>query len=126
LFCAKEAGGTGNCWQRPPPCRREHVAPEPKNVRDLAIGEEAYVYPSAIVTSKKGRRVFVAWDASVSDTPADPNSQFAPLRIRRLERGFSITVRPGNEFRSGTVPWGLYAPVVEIVQAPPPTISEAK
>jgi hypothetical protein len=84
----------------------EHVAREPRTVRDLAVGEEGYVYSSSIVTSKKGRRVFVAWDASVKDAPEDPHSQFAPLRIRRLERGFSITVRPGDEFRSSTVPWG--------------------
>ena len=104
----------------------EHVAPEPKTVRDLAVGEEAHVYSSAIVTSKKGHRVFVAWDAGVSDTPTDPNSQFAPLRIRRLERGFSIVVRPGDEFRISSVPWGWYAPVIEIVQAAPSTISETK
>jgi hypothetical protein len=97
----------------------EHVAPEPRTVRDLAVGEEGYVYSSSIVTSKKGHRVFVAWDASVKDAPEDPNSQFAPLRIRRLERGFSVTVRPGDEFRSSTVPWGWYAPVTEILQAAP-------
>jgi hypothetical protein len=104
---------------RATPMPPEHVAPEPRTVRDLAIDEESYVDPFAIVTSKRGRRVFVAWDASLREAPENPNSQFAPLRIRRLERGFSITVRPGAEFRSSTVPWGWYAPVIEILQAAP-------
>jgi hypothetical protein len=97
----------------------EHVAAEPRTVRDLAVGEEGYVYSSDILTSKNGHRVFVAWDARVKDAPEHPNSQFAPLRIRRLERGFSVTVRPGDEFRSSTVPWGWYAPVIEILQSAP-------
>lgn len=97
----------------------EHVATEPRTVRDLAVGEESYVDPFAIVTSKRGHRVFVAWDANLRDAPENQNSQFAPLRIRRLERGFSITVRPGAEFRSTTVPWGWYAPVIEILQGAP-------
>ena len=46
----------------------EHVAPEPRTVRDLAIGEEAYVDRFAIVTSKRGHRVFVAWDGKTSGT----------------------------------------------------------
>ena len=95
----------------------EHVAAEPRTVRDLAIGEESYVDRWAIVTSKRGRRVFVAWDGRITEAPADPNSQFAPLRIRRVKRGFSITVRPGDEFRTSSVPWGWYAPVIEILQA---------
>jgi hypothetical protein len=104
----------------------EHVADEPRTVRDLAVGEESYVDPFAIVTSKRGRRVFVAWDASLRDVAEGLNSQLAPLRIRRLERGFSITVRPGAEFRSSTVPWGSYAPVIEILQAAPSQTSETK
>jgi hypothetical protein len=111
---------------RPVTMPPEHVASEPRTVRDLASGEEAYVDSFAIVTSKRGRRVFVAWDATVRSAPENPNSQFAPLRIRRLKRGFSVTVRPGDEFRTSTVPWGWYAPVVEIVQATPSTISETK
>lgn len=95
----------------------EHVAAEPKTVRDLPVGEASYVDPFAIVTSKRGCRVFVAWDAILRGAPENPNSQFAPLQIRRLERGFSITIRPGDEFRSSTVPWGLYAPVIEILRA---------
>ncbi len=97
----------------------EHVAPEPRTTRDLAIGEEFYVDRWAIVTSKRGRRVFVAWDGRITEAPPDPNSQFAPLRIRRFKRGFSITVRPGDEFRSSPLPWGCYAPVIEILQAAP-------
>jgi hypothetical protein len=104
----------------------EHVADEPRTVRDLVVGEESYVDPFAIVTSKRGRRVFVAWDASLKDVAESLNSQLAPLRIRRLERGFSITVRPGAEFRSSTVPWGWYAPVIEILQAALSQISEIK
>lgn len=95
----------------------EHVAAEPRTVRDLAIGEESYVDYWAIVTSKRGRRVFVAWDGRITEAPADPNSQIAPLRIRRVKRGFSITVRPGDEFRTSSMPWGWYAPVIEILQA---------
>ena len=85
----------------------------------MAVGEESYVDTFAIVTSKRGRRVFAAWDANLRDAPENLNSQFAPLRIRRLKRGFTITVRPGSEFRSSTVPWGWYAPVIEILQAAP-------
>ena len=96
----------------------EHVAAEPRAVRDLAIGEECYVDRWAIVTSKR-RRVFVAWDGRITQASGDPNSQVAPLRIRRLKRGFSITVRPGDEFRSSPLPWGCYAPVIEILQAVP-------
>jgi hypothetical protein len=97
----------------------EHVATEPRTVRDLVDGEESYVDPFAIVTSKRRHRVFVAWDANLRDAPENSNSQFAPLPIRRLKRGFSITVRPGNEFRNSTVPWGWYAPVIEVLQAVP-------
>ncbi|MBV9084553.1 MAG: hypothetical protein JOZ62_17910 [Acidobacteriaceae bacterium] len=97
----------------------EHVAAEPRTVRDLSVGEEAYVDRYAVVSSRRKRRVYVRWDARVTDAPADSNSAFAPLRIRRLKRGFSLTVRPGNEFRTSPVPWGWYAPVIEIIQAAP-------
>ncbi|MBV9266005.1 MAG: hypothetical protein JO061_07545 [Acidobacteriaceae bacterium] len=105
------------------PMPPEHVAAKPRTIRDLAIGEESYVDRWDIVTSQRGRRVFVAWDASLKEAPENPISHFAPLRIRRLERGFSITVGPGDEFRSSTVPWGWYAPVIEIVQTTSSTIS---
>ena len=95
----------------------EHMEPEPRQVRDMIVGEEAYVDPSAVVASKKTGRVFVAWDASLRKEPEHPMSIFAPLRVRRLERGFSIAIRPGDQFRSGSLPWGYYAPVTEIVQA---------
>lgn len=78
----------------------EHIAAEPRTIRDLAIGEESYVDRWAIVTSKRARRVFVAWNGNLNEAPANPTSQFAALRIRRLERGFSLTIRPGDEFRS--------------------------
>jgi hypothetical protein len=97
----------------------EHIAAEPRAVRDLAVGEESYVASWAIVTSKRARRVFVAWNANLSEAPANPMSQFAALRIRRLKRGFSLTIRPGDEFRSGTALGGGYAPVIEILQAAP-------
>jgi hypothetical protein len=102
----------------------EHVASEPRTVRDMAAGEEAYIDSYAIVTSKKRRRVFIRWDADLRTAPEDPNSRFAPLRIRRLERGFSLTVRAGGEFRTSPVPWGLYAPVTEIIQATPSSVPQ--
>ncbi len=106
----------------------EHLTPEPRAVKDMLVGEEAYVDRSAITTSKRGRRVFVGWDDKLRDAPraSNDNDFFAPLPIRRLERGFSITVRPGDTFRTGPVPWGMYAPVIEILQAAPPTVSSSR
>ena len=102
----------------------EHIAAEPRKVRDMLAGEEGYVGSYEILTAKKNRRVFVQWDAQLKEAPKDPSDRFAPLRLRRLERGFSLAVRPGDEFRSGSVPWGWYAPVTEIVQAVPPSASQ--
>ena len=82
-------------------------------------GEEAYVGPYAIITSEKRHQVFVRWNAPIEDAPKDQSDGFGSLRIRRLERGFSLVVRPGDEFRSSPLPWGESAPVVEIVQAAP-------
>lgn len=76
----------------------EHIAAEPRAVRDLAIGEESYVPSWAVVTSKRARRVFISWSANLSEAPVNPMSQFAALRIRRLKRGFSLTIRPGDDF----------------------------
>ncbi len=94
---------------------REYVRSEPRRVRDMEIGEEAYVDSSAVATSKRSHRVFVDWSAHLSQPPERPMGLFAPLKLRRLERGFSITVRPGDQFRSSSLPWGYYAPVIEIV-----------
>jgi hypothetical protein len=96
-----------------------YIPPEPRTVRDLAVGEQSYVHSSAVVTSKKRRQVFVAWDANLQSEPDDPSFRLSPLLIRRLERGFAIAVRPGDEFRTSSLPWGEYAPVIEIVQAGP-------
>lgn len=82
-------------------------------------GEEAYVDRSDIVTSKKRHRVFVRWTARLESAPKDPSERFAPLRVRRLERGFSLIMRPGDEFHTSSLPWGEYAPVVEIVKPVP-------
>ena len=115
-------------WRRlahPVTMPAEHIAEEPRTVRDMMVGEEAYVDSNAVVTSKK-RRVFVRWDATLTHRPEHPNDRFAPLRIRRLKRGFSITVRPGDEFRTSPLPWGWYAPVIEIMQAVPAAASERK
>ncbi len=104
----------------------EHLDIEPKKVRDMVEGDEGYVQSSEIVTSKKDRRVFVAWDARLQEPPQHPNSVFAPIRIKRLERGFSLTVTPSDQFRSGSLPWGIYAPVTEILQAADPLPSSGE
>lgn len=117
-----------NDWRRlakPITMPAEHIAREPKRVRDMVIGEEAYVDGYAVATSNR-RRVFVRWDATLSEAPEDPNARFAPLRIRRLKRGFSITIRAGDEFRASPVPWGSYAPVIDVMQAAPAPGSETK
>ena len=52
----------------------EHMEPEPRQVRDMIVGEEAYVDPSAVVASKKmiatddatgGLLVVVTFDSGV-------------------------------------------------------------
>src|SRR4051812_32122843 len=96
-----------------------YIKSEPKAVRDLEAGEQGYVDGSAVVVSKRTHRLFVDWSASLRTQPEEPNGPFSPLRVRRLKRGFSITVRPGDRFRTGSIPWGWYAPVIEIVQADP-------
>jgi hypothetical protein len=110
---------------RPVTMPAEHIAHEPRTVRDMRVGEEAYVDSYAVVSSKT-HRVFIRWDATLSEAPEDPNARFAPLRIRRLKRGFSITIRAGDEFRTSPVLWGSYAPVIEVVQAAPAPASETK
>jgi hypothetical protein len=115
-------------WKRlskPVTMPAEHIAHEPRTVRDMRVGEEGYVYSHAVVTSKT-RRVFVRWDATLSEAPEHPNARFAPLRIRRLKRGFSITIRAGDEFRTSPVLWGSYAPVIDVMQAAPALASETK
>ena len=92
----------------------KYIKSEPKTVRDMEIGEEGYVAGSAVLTSKRTRRVFVDWTASLREQPKRPDDPFSPLKVRRLKRGFSITVRTGDQFRTGSVPWGCYAPVIEI------------
>ena len=83
----------------------------------MRIGESGWVQPHEIVTSPKGRRVYVSWTALIEDKPKDLEGSFAPLRLVRLKRGFSLMLRPGMEFRTSPLPWGQYAPVVEITQA---------
>src|SRR3954447_22855807 len=76
----------------------EHREPEPKQVRDMKVGEEAYVDPSAVVTSKRTGRVFVAWDARLRNGPEHPTSIFAPLRVTAEIIGVSArTVRRWRE-----------------------------
>lgn len=79
---------------------------------------------SRIVTSEKNHRAYVDWEARLYNAPGEPGP-FSALPIRRLARGFSLTVGPGDEFRSSPLPWGMYAPVVEIVQAAPAVMPEA-
>lgn len=95
----------------------EYVNSERRTVRDMEIGEEGYIDGSAVVTSKRTHRVFVDWSAPLGMRPEKLEDPFSPLRVRRLERGFSITVRPSDRFRTGSIPWGWYAPVIEILQA---------
>jgi hypothetical protein len=74
----------------------EHVAAEPRRAKDLAIGGQGFVGSYDVVASEKDHRAYVAWDARLVEPPKDPDDQFAPLRIRRLEGGFSLTVRVSN------------------------------
>ncbi len=101
----------------------EHCPSEPRAARDLAVGEEGFVDASQIVISKKNHRTFVAWDARLYGAPGNVGI-FSKVAIRRLERGFSLTVKPGDEFRTSPLPWGMYAPVVDIIQAAPAVMSE--
>ena len=102
----------------------EHCPSEPRTARDLAVGEEGYVEASQIVISKKNHRTYVAWEARLYSAPEDLRFS-SPLAIKRLERGFSITVRPGDIFRTSPLPWGMYGPVIEIVQATPAVMPAA-
>lgn len=102
----------------------EHCPSEPRTVRDLKVGEEGYVDKSRIVTSEKNHRTYVEWEAEVHGAPDAPPFSSA-LVIRRLARGFSLTVRPGDVFRTSPLPWGIYGPVIEIVQATPPIMPAA-
>ena len=110
----------GQATMMPP----EHWPSQPRTARDLQVGEEGYVDKSKIVTSEKDHRTYVDWEADVHGAPEDPGSSYA-LAIRRLERGFSITVRPGDVFRTSPLPWGIYGPVIEIVQATPAAMPAA-
>jgi hypothetical protein len=101
----------------------EHWPSQPRTARDLQVGGEGYVDKSRIVTSEN-HRTYVDWEADVHGAPDDPRSSYA-LAIRRLERGFSITVRPGDVFRTSPLPWGIYGPVIEIIQATPAAMSAA-
>jgi hypothetical protein len=102
----------------------EHRRSEPRTVRDLEVGEEGYVDASRIVTSEKNHRTYVDWEAGVHGAPEDLRSSSA-LAIRRLARGFSLTVRPGDVFRTSPLPWGIYGPVIEIAQATPAVMPAA-
>lgn len=93
----------------------EHIAQKPRAVRDLRTGESGWVSRSYVVTSKRGR-VFVSWTAILGEAPDNPQSEFAALQIVRRKRGFSLAIRPGVEFGNSLLPWGEYAPVIEISQ----------
>jgi hypothetical protein len=102
----------------------EHRRSEPRTAKDLEVGDEGYVDAFRIVTSEKNHRTYVDWEADVRGAPDDPRFSSA-LAIRRLGRGFSITVRPGDVFRTSPLPWGMYGPVIEIVQATPAAMPPA-
>jgi len=94
----------------------EHCPSEPRAARDLAVGEGGYVEASEVAISRRNHRTYVAWQARLYSAPGH-GGIFSKVAIRRLERGFSLTVRPSDEFRTGRLPWGMYAPVIEIVEA---------
>jgi hypothetical protein len=73
----------------------EHCPSEPRTTRDLAVGEEGYVDAFQVVISKNNHRTSVAWDARLPSAPEHPRPLSA-LAIRRLKRGFSLTIRPGR------------------------------
>lgn len=85
----------------------------------MSIGEEGFVSVYDVITSNKGGRVFICWDAILTEAPENPCGPFSALRIQRLKRGFSLTVRPSDSFQPSPLPWGLYAPVIDILQAAP-------
>ncbi len=99
----------------------EHLPPEPRKVRDMTVGEKAYVDKYSIVTSKKGHRVYISWDATLQEAPQDPDDRFAPLQLQRLPRGFSLVIRASDRFGPRSLFWGEYAPVIELMQKEPQT-----
>ena len=102
----------------------EYVKRDPITVRDMRTGEIGWVQSSEIVASRKSKRVYVYWRASVQDEPKESSDLFAPLRLVRLRRGFSLDVRPGMKFRNSVLPWGMYGPVIEIIQVTPNQIRQ--
>jgi hypothetical protein len=89
---------------------------EPHEVRDMAVGEQRWVSTDNVVVNKKGK-AFIDWTAHLEEGPEDQYSARWKVPVRRLQRGFSITVSPEHHFRKRVILWGYYAPVAEIVQA---------
>ena len=91
---------------------------EPRRLRDMQAGEEAYVSTAFVVVSRRNRKTYIDWTAQLSEAPSKWDERWK-VHVSRLERGFAMTVHAGQQFRTGIILWGHYAPVVQVVQAEP-------
>jgi hypothetical protein len=105
----------------------ELVEAEPEKVRNMIPGQAAWVDRSYVLVDKKGR-TWVDWTALLShEAPVSDWTREQKVHLRRLERGFSITVHQKHQFRQRPwLLWGYYAPVIEIVQDVAPQQTETK
>lgn len=108
-----DRGRLGKALAMPP----ELLEGEPEKVRNMILGQAAWIDRSYVAVDKKGR-TWIDWTASFShETPVGDWGRERNVHLQRLERGFSITVHQKHQFRQRpSLLWGYYAPVVEIVQ----------
>jgi hypothetical protein len=90
----------GNPSKMPP----ESIEREPRRLRDIPVGEESYVSTAFVVVSKRNRKTYIDWTAYLTDAPSKWDAQWKVL-VKRLERGFAITVNAGQQFRTGIILW---------------------
>jgi hypothetical protein len=89
----------------------EHVDAPFRKVKDLAIGEEAYVSGSAISVSKKGL-TYIDRESFL-----EKQSGLWVLHVVRLKKGFALTVLPETTFRISSLAAWNGIPVIELRQA---------
>jgi hypothetical protein len=90
----------------------DHIEPLRVTVRDMKVGDAAYVDYSECVVNKHNR-VFIGWNARLKN---ESTSWVRP--IKRLKKGFSIELEPEDKLRVSKGLWGYYAPVVEVTIKP--------
>lgn len=87
----------------------ELLEAEPRQLRDVAVGEEAWIARHGVAVSKRGR-TYLQWTAELQEKPENPYSAEWKVRVCRLERGFSLTVRSNHQFGRRSILWGYFAP----------------